>query len=191
RTVISNPIGLLLVTGVFIAEALLLQPDIYEMYAMTWHGFFLGLIAFMFGFCFVLTGHPFWKMIYKWKWLFLVSAISLYLNRLFQNQIQGYTMLMVVESTLWVYSILAFGFKYLNYSNRALRYLNQAAYPVYVVHMIFLFLASLVIFPLALNPYLKFTLVLLATCLGSLASYEFVIKRVKVLRPLFGLKTNL
>ena len=51
----GNPGCLLLVAGAFVAEALLVDPLPYELYAMTWHGFFLGLLAFLFGFGFVLA----------------------------------------------------------------------------------------------------------------------------------------
>src|SRR5690606_12566734 len=40
KKLFSNPMGLLLVIAAFIVEALLVNPAIYEMYAMTWHGFF-------------------------------------------------------------------------------------------------------------------------------------------------------
>ena len=38
RKIFSNPLGLLLVMVAFIAEALIIKPFPYEMYAMTWHG---------------------------------------------------------------------------------------------------------------------------------------------------------
>lgn len=188
KTVFSNPLGLVLVTVIFVIEALLLKPSIYEMYAMTWHGFFLGFIAFFFGFCFVLSGSAFWNLILKWKWLFLVTAIAFYVYRLLQPQMQVPTIQIVIESNLWIYSVFAFGYKYLNQSSRTLSYLSQAAYPVYIIHMVFLYLSSLIIFPLEINVYLKFTIVLIATFLGSMIFYEFVIRRIYLIRPLFGLK---
>ncbi|HET9054846.1 MAG TPA: acyltransferase, partial [Cyclobacteriaceae bacterium] len=66
-------------------------------------------------------------------------------------------------------------------------YLSQAAYPVYILHMIFLYLGSVWIFPLALDVRIKFVLVLLITLAGSLGMYE-IIRRIKWVRPLFGLK---
>lgn len=184
----SNPLGLLIVTAIFILEALLVNPSIYEMYAMTWHGFFLGLIAFFLGFCFVLSGFAFWSMLLKWRWLFLLLAIWLYVYRLFQPQMQVHTIQLVIESNLWVFSVFAFGFKYLNHSSNVLSYLSQAAYPVYIIHMVFLYLSSLILFPLDLNVYIKFILVIFSTFTGSLVFYEFIIRRIPIIRPLFGLK---
>lgn len=184
----SNPLGLLIVTAIFIAETLLVNPSIYEMYAMNWHGFFLGLIAFFFGFCFVLSGSAFWSMLLKWRWLFLLLAISFYLYRLFQFQMQVPKIQLVIESNLWIFSVFAFGYKYLNHSSKALSYLSQAAYPVYIIHMVFLYLSSLILFPLDINVHLKFILLIFSTFTGSLVFYEFIIRRIPIIRPLFGLK---
>lgn len=77
-----TPLGFVLVVAAFILEAVLIKPYPYEMYAMTWHGFFLGLLAFLFGFCFVLSGKGFWHMILKYRWVFLGAALTLYVIRL-------------------------------------------------------------------------------------------------------------
>lgn len=36
-------------------------PESYALYALTLHGFFLGLLAFLFGFCFIFSGDKFWQ----------------------------------------------------------------------------------------------------------------------------------
>ena len=172
----------------FVAEALLVDPKPYELYAVTWHGFFLGLLAFFFGFTFVLSGHSFWNMILKWRWLILAAAVILFSIRmaLFQPYAPGY--LFAIESNCWILSVLAFGYKHLNYPGKALNYLSQAAYPVYILHMIFLFLGSSLIFPLDINVQLQFLLVLVFTVVGCFTFYELLIRRIKIIRPLFGLK---
>jgi glucans biosynthesis protein C len=185
---LSNPFGLLLVIAAFIAEVLLVHPDLYELYAMTWHGFFLGLLAFFFGFCFVLSGSSFWNMLLKWRWLFLAAAVLLYAYRLLQFQMRVPNVQLTIESDFWIFSVFAFGYKYLNRPSKALRYLSQAAYPIYIIHMIFLFLASLLIFPLDIEVHLKFIFALGFTVIGSFTFYELIIRRVNIIRPLFGLQ---
>ena len=69
--------------------------------------------------------------------------------------------LLVVESQCWIYAMLSFGSQYLNRDGKVLRYLSLAAYPVYIMHMIFLYLASMIIFPLEVVIPVKFALVLL------------------------------
>ncbi|MEJ0104528.1 MAG: acyltransferase family protein [Bacteroidota bacterium] len=188
KKLLSNPFSLLIIIAAFIAEVLLVDPNPYELYAMTWHGFFLGLLAFFFGFCFVLSGSSFWNMLLKWRWLFLAVAVLLYTWRLLQFQMKVPDFQLVIESDFWIFSLFAFGYKYLNSPSKALSYLSQAAYPIYIIHMIFLFLASLLIFPLYIDVQMKFIFVLAFTVTGCLTFYEFIIRRVKIIRPLFGLK---
>lgn len=188
KKIFSQPFGLLLVIAVLMLELSLVRPNIYEMYAMTWHGFFMGMIAFFFGFSFVFSGKGFWDMIQKWKWLFLLLALGLFAHRLYVPMMRVAHFWLVVESCFWIFSLLAFGSKYLNKSSKSLTYLNQAAYPVYIIHMVVLYLNSALIFPLEMPVYLKFLLVAIGTMAGSLLMYEYAIRRVKVLRPLFGLR---
>lgn len=187
--VFSTPLGLILVIAAFVLEAVMIKPFPYELYAMTWHGFFLGLLAFFFGFCFVLSGTVFWNMISKYRWLFVLLAITLFVIRLLYFKMNTPVYLIVAESQCWIISVFAFGYRYLNRGGKALTYLSRAAYPVYILHMIFLYLASVFIFPLDLDVRIKFVLVLLITTGGCFASYE-VIRRMKWIRPLFGLKVN-
>jgi peptidoglycan/LPS O-acetylase OafA/YrhL len=185
--VFSTLLGLILVTAVFVLEAVILKPFPYELYAMTWHGFYLGLLAFFFGFCFVLSGTVFWNMISKYRWLFLLLAVTLFAVRLLYFRMNTPVYLIVAESQGWIISVFAFGYTYLNRGSKALAYLSQAAYPVYILHMIFLYLGSMWVFPLTLDVRIKFVLVLLITVCGCFASYE-AIRRIKWIRALFGLK---
>lgn len=183
----STPLGFIPVAVLFIAEAMILEPYPYEYYAMSLHGFFLGMMAFFFGFCFVLSGDIFWNMIVKWRWLFLLLAISLFIVRVTVYKMNVPYYLLVPESHCWIYSVLAFGCKYLNRPGNTLTYLSQAAYPIYIVHMAFQFLASALIFRTELPLPVQFVAVLVLTFAGSFAFYE-IIRRIKFVRPLFGLK---
>lgn len=187
KTMLSTPLGLIPVIGLFVAEVLAMKPHPYELYATTRHGVVLGALAFFVGFCFALCGHSFSSMLLKWRWLFLVSASGLFVIRsvLLRANTPGY--LLPVETNVWILSVLAFGYRHLNHPGKALSYLSQAAYPVYILHLIFLFLGSSLIFPLALSAPLKFVVVLAFTVAGCFTAFE-LIRRVSILRPLFGLK---
>ena len=71
----------------------------------------------------------------------------------------------------------------------ALTFLSEVAYPVYIVHMIFLYLAFLLIFQLDIAVQLQFLLVLIFIAVGCLAAFEGI-RRVKLLRLLFGLNVG-
>jgi glucans biosynthesis protein C len=188
KNIFSSPLGLFVMVAAFMAEALILKPVPYELYAMTWHGFFLGLMAFFFGFCFVLSGDAFWKMIVKWRWLFIGVAIMLYGYRMVQSPIPLPSYQLAIESNFWILSVFAFAYRYLNHPSKSLEYSSQVVYPIYILHMLFLSLGSLIIFPLDIPVPLQFILVVLFTGIGCFVMYEFVIRRVNIIRPWFGLK---
>ena len=187
KRLFSKPIGLVVILLLFIVEAVTVQPPIFEMYAYTSHGFFLGLVAFLSGYLFMLSGTPFWKMIVKWRLVFLIIALTLFIVRCSQQEPQPNYYLLVVESNVWIFSLFAFANKYLSSGNKQLTYLKEAAYPIYILHMIFLYLGSAILFPLNLIVAVKYILVLLFTILGSVSFYELIIKRFNLMRLLFGL----
>ena len=188
RKLIEKPIGLLLVLIPFVIEVLLVKPETFEMYAMTWHGFFLGGLAFLFGFCFVLSGTTFWQNLLKWRGLYLLIAISLYAVRLFAFELKAPDYLMAIESNVWIFTVLGYAYRYLNQPSELLRYLSEGAYPIYILHMFFLFLGSSLILPLELNVVVKFILIVLFTFVGCFIVYDLLIRRINYLRPVFGLK---
>lgn len=187
KKIFSNPLGLLVVAAIFIMEVLIVKPIPFELYAKTNHGFVLGLLAFLIGFCFVLSGQPFWQMIQRWRWLFLCIGVGLFAMRTYYFGLNTPGYIIVVESLSWILTVLAFGSKHLNKPGKALTYLSEAAYPVYILHMIFLYLGSLLIFKSPISLPLQFVLVLLFTIAGCFGSFE-LIRRINFLRPLFGLK---
>lgn len=189
RWMLGTPWGLIVVMLVNVAEALLVNPVPYELYAMTWHGFYLGLLAFVFGYCFMYCGEPFWQVMLKWRWTFLFLSLSLYVIRLFYFELRAPLYLVAVESDSWIFAVLGFGHRYLNRPGRALSYPSEAAYPVYIVHIMVMFLSSWLVFTLEIAVQLQFVLVLVFTGIGCFIIFE-MIRRVGVLRILFGMKTS-
>lgn len=184
---LQTPMGLLPMLTLFIAEALILQPKPFELYAMTVHGFFWGLLAFFFGFFFVWCGAVFWNMLLRWRWLFFSLALGLFITRISLFHSVSPLYLIAVESNCWVLAVFAFGYRHLNHPSKTLRYLSDAAYPIYILHMIFLYSGSFLIFSIHVPVPVQFTLLLFFTIFGCFVSYEGVVKRVGFLRLLFGL----
>jgi peptidoglycan/LPS O-acetylase OafA/YrhL len=96
--------------------------------------------------------------------------------------------LMAIESNLWIFGVFGLAYKYLNRPSAALRYLSQAAYPVYIIHMFVLYAGAMLILPLKIPLLLKFAGVVAFTFAWCYLIYEFIIRRIVFLRPLFGLK---
>lgn len=188
KKLFGNPLGLLFILAVFITEAVVMKPESFETYSMTLHGFLLGLLAFLFGYICVHSGAGFWQTVEKWKWILLLLAISLYVLRLSLFDLQAPNYMKAIESNLWIFALFGFGYSYMNRPGRALNYLSQAAYPVYILHMIFLYLGSWLLVPLGVPALLKLGLLVVFTFSGCFLLYELVIRRIGFLRPLFGLR---
>jgi peptidoglycan/LPS O-acetylase OafA/YrhL len=188
RALYSNPLGFVLVMLVFAVETYIVGPKSFEVYAMTFHGYVLGFLAFFFGFTFILHGDVFWDTLSKWKWLFLTTALSLFMIRLGIFKLNSPTYLTAIESVNWIFTALGFAFEYLNRPGKTLRYLSQGAYPIYILHMIFLYAASYFLFPLHISAVAKFLLIITITFVGCFGSYELLVRRINVLRLAMGLK---
>lgn len=187
-TLMSNPGGPLLICLFFVIEVVLVKPQQFVMYAQTWHGFFNGFLAFFFGFLFVYSGKTFWQTVLKWRWLYTSLAIIMYGIRLGLFEFEAPEYLIAIESNCWIFGVFGFGYKYLNKPSKILSYLSQAAYPVYIIHMFVLYAFAMIILPLDMPIMLKFVSIVVFTGLACYLIYEFIIKRIGFLRPLFGLK---
>nr|WP_297788804.1 acyltransferase family protein [uncultured Allomuricauda sp.] len=188
--IMSNPGGPLLISLFFMLEAVLVNPQIYSLYAETWHGFFLGGLAFFFGYLFVYSGESFWNTVKKWRWGYLALALGLYILRYIEFALEAPGYLMALESNCWIFGVFGLGYRYLNKPSGLLRYLSQAAYPVYIIHMFVMYLGALLILPMEIHPLWQLLGVIVFTFAVCYLLYEFLIRRIWFLRPLFGLKGN-
>lgn len=185
-----SPLGLFVVTIPVMLEATFADPDDFVLYAETWHGFWLGMNCFLTGFLFVSLRDVFWHGINRIRWIALALAFGLYLTRVSdvelgmpQNALLGF------ESMTWMLAILGFGAMYLNHASQSLRYFSQAVYPVYILHLPVQFVLSNYVIPLELSAEVKLMVLLVGTFGLSLLLYE-VLRRIKWVRPLFGMKLS-
>ena len=186
---VSRPWGLYLFALPLIAEAWLVKPDYFSIYIDNVHGWVMGLICFFTGFLFMSIEEVFWPAVARIRWTALVAASSLYLVRLLALGLENeLSWLNALESMSWMLAALGFGSLYLNRPSRSLAYLSKAVYPVYIVHLPVQFFIAYFVLPLMLAAYLKLGLMLVGTFGISLLLYEFALRRLKWLRPLFGMK---
>jgi glucans biosynthesis protein C len=178
--------GIVLTFLLFVGETFLLDPRPFELYAFTLHGLVIGLLAFLLGFLFMYAGDPFWTLVRKYYWAFLLLSIGLYINRYIQMPAQQPAYLLSIESNGWIFGVLGVASRFLNRSSKLLSYLKAAAYPVYIMHMAFLFLGSKLIFPMTIAAEWKYIFLLLFTLGGSLLVYEFLVRRIRLFGVLFG-----
>lgn len=96
----------------------------------------------------------------------------------------------VLRALAWfaILTLSGFALVHLNRDSAVKRYLNTSVYPVYILHQTITVLVAYWLLETGLPVGLKFTLVTIATLLGSLLLYEGVIKRLGRGGVLFGLK---
>ena len=87
-----------------------------------------------------------------------------------------------------VLTLAGYAAEYLNRSSELLSYLTEAVLPIYVVHQPILLIAAFFLFPLAMPVALEIALLVAITGVGSVAIYQWLVRRWSVMRFLFGLK---
>jgi len=93
-----------------------------------------------------------------------------------------------VSSWCWVLSFLGFGFKYLTESKPILARLNEAVLPFYILHQTVLLSVGYFVTQWVIPDPAKFVVISLSSLAIIITVYEFVIRRVNVMRVLFGMK---
>ena len=184
----SRPWGLVLMALPMVFVAWIVDPSDFVAYAGTPHGFWQGIICFFTGFVFISMRQQFWPAVQQICWPVLFIAFLLFLVRLTAFQLVGVpNALLGFESMLWMLAILGLGATYLNKPSRLLRYASPAVYPVYIVHMPVQFVLAYFLLPTPLPALLKLFVLLVSTFGVSILLYE-ILRRVKWIRPMFGMK---
>ena len=166
--------------------------DYYTTYALTEHGFILGLIWFAIGIILTSQGDAFWESNKKnWR-LHLALGMTSYFYRLFNNFIEDYALdnrLIAFESFNFIFALLGLAAVYLNKDTPQLTYYKTAVYPVYIVHLPVQMAVMYFFAGINIHPIIKFPIALFLICFLSLTIYH-AIKNIKPLRPLFGLRNK-
>jgi glucan biosynthesis protein C len=88
---------------------------------------------------------------------------------------------------LAIATILGHGHRHLNHPWPWLRWANESVYPWYVLHQTLIIVAVVWLAPFALGPVFEPALILAATIGGCWLLTDGLVRRVRWLRPLFGL----
>jgi glucan biosynthesis protein C len=169
-------------------------PNLYD----DWANFSFYLILFVYGYALFLAPGFDRAIRRRWKASLLlgvgtISVIFLVLGTGDAPEI-GYTPAFMAFAALhglntwfWLVAVAGAARTYLGFENRALRYLRDAVYPMYILHQTVVVGVGFLVVPWEVGVAGKFALIVLASLAVTLALYEFV-RRVAVLRPLLGLK---
>lgn len=169
-----------------------------------WYAHALYFTMFLYGYL-LGTGHGLWAELARLRRASLGTALACFALYLFLDKFAGAlihrplthatvtTASWLIEALRYTYgwtaiaTILGFGHVYLNRPFRWLPYAREAVYPWYVLHQSVLLAVAYWLIPLKLGPVLEPSLVLAGTVAGCAVLHEGVIRRIRWLRPLFGL----
>jgi hypothetical protein len=88
----------------------------------------------------------------------------------------------------WIALIIGFARKYLNYTNSTLKYCNAIVYPYFILHQTVIIVLGYYVINWGLSGTLEFLVIAVGTFIICGLLYELLIKRINILRILFGLK---
>ncbi len=200
RQQIQKPYGLyLFIIPLYLIESLI-EPffDITHALIDDWFNFINSMTLFLFGFILIAIGKEFWQSIENIKSKALVIGIIAFSIQLF-IWIQGkdsflihFTEALVKVTNLWSWILVLFGYaaKYLNRKSGILSYCNRAVYPFYILHQTITIIIGYYLMNLEWNILPKFIVMVVGTFLGSWVIYHFLILKIPLLQPLFGLKKD-
>jgi hypothetical protein len=148
-----------------------------DWYAHAIYGTFF-LLGFLIG-----RSEALWNEFARLRYVTLPGAIVMFvLMNLTDNML-----VIFLNCWLWLMAVFGWGYCYLNRPKSWLHYASQAVYPWYILHQTITVVLGYNLAQLSLGPFVEPALVLGGTVLGCYVAYEYVIRRVAILRPLFGL----
>lgn len=194
----SQPFGLFwLVIPLYIWESLV-EPFFESTHALIgdWFNLVNYGTLFFYGFLLISVKDVFWATVEKnrRKYLYIglvFFSLLLGIRLLFEDStLVHFTEAIFKVVNLWAWILVLFGYAaaYLNRPNAQLSYANEAVYPFYILHQTITIAIGFYLMHLDWGFWPKFSIMVIGTFGFSWLIYEFLIRRWKWVRPLFGLK---
>jgi hypothetical protein len=182
---------------------LLLWPHFPQTNAMSgdWYNHAVYGTVFLLGFLVARTDGV-WMTFERLRWLALGTAATLFVSGVVLRELYpiGQPAPLVVKlyagiaygcyQWLCIVAVLGFARRWLNRDSAARRYLTDAVFPYYIVHQTAIILIAHQLRGFGLPASIEAAIVISGTLASCAVSYE-IVRRVHVLRPLFGLKPGL
>lgn len=164
-----------------------------------WFVFNSSIAYLILGYLFA-SSNMFWDNCEKYRNISLsiaiLTSITLFINYYVPNQLPKtdglYTQVYFILDAIQIWSILltiiGFAKKYLNTSSKILQYLNQAVFPFFIIHQTIIVAIGYWVVQLNGSILAKYLLLSLCSSLFIYFLYEYVIRRTKLTRFLYGMK---
>ena len=201
QKIVSRPISsYIFILPLYLAEAFI-EPFFNETHALIGDWFVLtsSCLLFFYGFLLMTVKETFWEMLQKYKKTFLwcgIIGFSILMFIIFSFEdgiVRHFTEAMVKVFNLWSWILAIFGYAatYLNKPGKLLSYCNEAVYPFYILHQTVTVFIGYHLMHLNWGLIPKAFIMIVGTFMISWLIYEFLIRRWRWVRPLFGLKKRL
>jgi len=99
-----------------------------------------------------------------------------------------YWIIATPRSWLLIIAILGFGSRYLNFNNRFLGYANEAVLPFYILHQTVIIIIGFFVVQWSMGIAPKYFIISTTSFVAIMAIYELLVRRINVLRFLFGMR---
>jgi hypothetical protein len=191
---------LVLPAAIFAAYRLLLLPHFPQTNSFSgdWYNHALYGTVFLIGF--LIAGvDGIWSAITRIRWPALTLAAAMFVSFLFLRQYYGTGQPLPPALKIYagmaygcyqwfcIVAVLGFARRWLNRDGAARRYLTEAVFPYYIVHQTAIILIAHQLKGQGWPAWAEATIVIGGTVISCAVAYELV-RRVRVLRPLFGLR---
>jgi peptidoglycan/LPS O-acetylase OafA/YrhL len=100
----------------------------------------------------------------------------------------GYILLYPMTAWFWVFAIIGYGKRYLNKPHSSLSYLNNAAYPFYILHQTVIVVIAFYVVKTSDTILSKYFFLVITAFLVTVLTYHVFIKPFAWLRFVFGVK---
>ncbi|WP_310394629.1 acyltransferase family protein [Hymenobacter sp.] len=190
-----------LVVPLVLIEVLLRSrwPDTRNLVA-DWYNFAFYLTFLLYGFVLSLSEWV-WPQVEQNRWGYLavgaVSSALIYVGwhspgeGFLETTTAGWLAFCVFKCLNiwgWILCFIGFARHHLQRSNAFLAYTNEAVYPFYILHQTVLIILGYYVLQWSAGIAIKYAVIVAGTFAGTAFLYEFVVRRVGILRLLFGLK---
>lgn len=197
RLIEKSPLYLYL----FVIPLIFIELTLASKYPLTmalkddWYAFSFYFICFVSGYTMASLGSSVWNAFTKIRYVslltgVLISALLLWMISRGENPV-WIQILKPVNTWSWIITIFAYGSIYLNKNSKILSYRNNAVYPFYILHQTIIIILGYLLMDRHIHYAVKMIIMAIGTYGISFVLYEFIIRRVALLRPLFGLKTKI
>jgi hypothetical protein len=105
----------------------------------------------------------------------------------------GWTAYMVLRAFnmwFWILALLGMGRRFFFFTNGALRYVTDGTYPFYILHMTVIVLVGFPVMKWKMGIGPRYVLVVVGSTLVTIFIYELFVRRWRIVRFLFGMKSE-